>query len=484
MKIFKKLVSALIVLTLVLSLTACKSKDDKEDTTPEPTKAPTTAPVEDAGEEKPDQQEPAQEPATDVNAGEFAEPTDVDLGAYLDGSTQWEDDGGEYSIKNNTLIFDNAYYGDFCAVMLPGDFQNVNVKFTAQLTDIATDLDKEAGTWWDSEFLLLVRANYPGPAFRESDPQAGYCITSWGDMKTFCLGRSGYDDAFGEFSWPLADGQPHKVEFTVTNNADNTKVYLKVVVDGVELASVVDDGSLVKKERPSLYPDAGGINFRVKYLGAKIYGYDEAYAPSATGSTSGAELEVVQVGDYFGDPAAWENNGDAYTLTADGLTLNPGGDKVAVRLNKEVQNAVFKFTLKLTDIKTDLSEEEGTWWDSEFLCLLRSALADKGWTDGQRGYSLTSWGDMNTFYLGRSGYDDAFGKYEWPLGDGQPHDFEITLQNSEDNSKVTITVKIDGKEVASVVDDGSLVKQDRPALYPEAGGLTFRAKNIGVVISK
>ena len=456
------------MLMLVFSLTACKSKDEPTNTA-EPTAAvvPTEAP-----------QETTPTPAEAVQVAE------VDLGSYLSDAAALEDDGGDYTVKNNSLIFNNAYYGDFCAVRVPGEFQNVNTKLTLQFTELAKDLSVDAGTWWDSEFLLLVRSKYAGSAFVEgNEPQAGYCITSWGDMTQFALGRSGYDDVFGTFDWPLADGQPHKVEFTVINNEDNTQVTLKVVVDGVELASAVDDGSLVKKERPSLYPNAGGITLRAKYLGAIVTGFDAVPAAADTASTS-SEAQVVSVGDYFADASTWESDGGDTKITDAGIVFNTTeADQIAaVRLNKESQNTTIKFSLQFTDINKDLSMDAGTWWNSEFLCLLRSALADKGYTDGQTGYSITSWGDMSTFFLGRSGYDDAFGEFSWPMGDGQFHDFEITLQNNNDNTSVAITVKIDGQEVASVVDDGTKVKEGRAALFPEAGGVTFRCLDLGATV--
>jgi hypothetical protein len=471
MKKINGTVLIMVMLVMVFGLTACKPK---EETPAEPTKAPTAAPT-----TAPQVTEPAP-------AGTAAEVTEVDLGAYLSDDSKWEDDSGDYSIENNALVFNNAFYGDFCAVRLADQFQNVNTKFTLQLTDIAADLSEDAGTWWDSEFLLLVRSNYAGASFVEgNDPQAGYCITAWGDMKQFALGRSGYDDVFGVYDWPLADGQPHKVEFTVANNADNTQVTLKVVVDGVELATAVDDGSQVKKERPSLYPNAGGITLRCKYLGAMITGFDAASAAAGTDNqAAGSEAQTVLVGDYFSDASAWEDDGGDYTLSDTGIVFNTTepDQTAAVRLNKESQNGTVKFSLQFTDIDKELSMDEGTWWNSEFLCLLRSKLADKGYTEGQAGYSLVSWGDMSTFFLGRSGYDDAFGEFSWPMGDGQAHDFEITLQNNADNTSVTITVKIDGQEVASVVDDGTKVKEDRPALYPEAGGVTFRCVDLGVTV--
>jgi len=486
----KKVIAIFIVMSmLVLSLAACKkSEDNAGGNNGGKNQSGVTTPAEQSGDTTPAADTDSNSGSDTANSGQdgFIAAADLDLGDYFTGSTKLEDDGGDYTVKDNKLIFNNAYYGDFCAVRVPGEFQNVNAKMTVQFTDIAKDLSEDAGTWWDSEFLILVRSNYAGSSFVEgNDPQAGYCITSWGDMKQFALGRAGYDDAFGMYNWPLGDGQPHKVEFTVTNSEDNSKVYLKVVVDGVEIASAVDDGSKVKKERPSLYPQAGGITLRAKYLGATVTGFNAELAAAPASSSASTGEQLINVGDYLADASAWDVNGENVQISNAGVVFGTteAGQVAAVRLNKESQNSTIKFSLQFTDIDNTLSMEEFTWWDSEFLCLLRSALADKGYTDGQRGYSITSWGDMSSFYLGRSGYDDAFGEFSWPMADGKAHDFEISLENNEDNTAVTITIKIDGTEVAKVVDDGSKVKEGRPALFPEAGGVTFRCLNLGATVA-
>ena len=122
--------------------------------------------------------------------------------------------------------------------------------------------------------------------------------------------------------------------------------------------------------------------------------------------------------------------------------------------------------------------EDFTWWDSELLIIARSSIAATSWYDDgtQTGYTLTSWGDMSTVFIGRAGYDDAFGEYEWNVNDGEPHAVELSVVNNEDNTAVTVTLVVDGVEIASVVDDGTQIKNDRPGLYPDAGGLTIRCK--------
>lgn len=122
----------------------------------------------------------------------------------------------------------------------------------------------------DSEFLVVARSTIAGNSWQDDGSQKGYTLTAWGDMSEVCIGRCGYDDAFGTFQWNIADGEAHAIEFTVENNADNTQVTITLVVDGVEIAKVVDDGSLVKNERPNLYPDAGGLTIRCKWLDATI----------------------------------------------------------------------------------------------------------------------------------------------------------------------------------------------------------------------
>ena len=131
---------------------------------------------------------------------------------------------------------------------------------------------------------------------------------------------------------------------------------------------------------------------------------------------------------------------------------------------------------------TDLSEEEGTWWDSELMILARSSLLAPGWEDGQTGYSLTAWGDMKQVAIGRAGHDDAFGFIDWNVADGQEHEIEFSLTNNEDDTEVTIVLKMDGETVFETVDDGSIVKEDRIPLFPEGGNLTIRSKYLQVTV--
>lgn len=481
----KRFISLVCCLILAVSvLTGCSGEEKETNVTPtaaptaEEETTPTAEPVKDADESEQKVSEPVAEASK-----EPVEPVALNIGDYLSSDEKWEDDGGDYRIKDNVLEFNNAYYGDFCAVRLNESVQNVKVQYNVQFNDIAKDLSVDEGTWWDAEFLCLVRSNFAGSSFVEGiDGQAGYCITSWGDMSEFALGRSGYDDVFGTYKWSLNDGKEHSVEFTVTNNKENTLVFLTVAVDGEVIATAVDDGSQVKKERVSFFPDAGGITLRCKYLGAEIKAFGKVTAESDE-PVADTGSKTITLADYYNAADVWEVNGEGCSVNADGISFATvgSGESAAVRLAEKVQNGEYRFNLQFTQL-APVSMDDWTWWDSEFLCLFRSSLADKGFTDGQTGYSITSWGDMSTFFLGRSGYDDAFGEFEWPMGDGQPHDFVVTLQNNDSNTAVTITVEIDGTVVATVTDDGSLVKEDRVSLFPDEGGLTFRCLYLGAEV--
>lgn len=195
--------------------------------------------------------------------------------------------------------------------------------------------------------------------------------------------------------------------------------------------------------------------------------------------------EVVKVSDYFADESKWDDDGGYFTLDAEKIFFDnfAAGDYAAVRLNEQHQNVTYQFTVTLNKL-APVSMDDWTWWDSEFLVIARSTQAGSSWQDdgSQIGYTLTSWGDMSTVFIGRCGYDDAFGEFEWNINDGKPHDIELTVVNNEDNTAVTVTLVVDGTEIAQIVDDGSKVKNERPSLYPDAGGLTIRCKWLEAVI--
>ncbi len=257
----KKLIALLLALVMVISLAACTAENS--------TTAPSTsAPVESTPDEStpdestPDESEPAE-------GGEPAELTVIDVSDYFGDDAKWEDDSGYHERTAESILFDNFSAGDYCALRLTEEAQNVTYKFSVTINELAP-VTVDDGTWWDSELLIVARSSVAGSSWDDDGSRKGYTLTSWGDMSEVCIGRCGYDDAFGTFAWNINDGEAHEIEFTVENNADNTEVTITLVVDGVEIASVVDDGSLVKNERPSLYPDAGGLTIRCKWLEAII----------------------------------------------------------------------------------------------------------------------------------------------------------------------------------------------------------------------
>lgn len=249
----------LAALMLCAMLTACT--EDNKPTDPKPTEtkpAPT--------ETKPAPTEPA---PTTPPTEPAPKNTVINVADYFDKDDKWEDDGGEHKREAGKIHFDNFMAGDYCALRLKEEAKNVTYKFKVTISELAP-VSMDDWTWWDSEIAIIARSTLPASSWQEDGSQKGYTLTSWGDMKSVFIGRCGYDDAFGEFQWNVNDGKPHDIELTVENNDDNTQVTITLVVDGEQIASVVDDGSKVKEERPNLYPDAGGLTIRCKWLDATI----------------------------------------------------------------------------------------------------------------------------------------------------------------------------------------------------------------------
>ena len=192
----------------------------------------------------------------------------VNVADYLADDSKWEDDGGYFTRDARKLFFDNFSAGDYAAVRLNEPYQNVTYKFNVTINKLAP-VSMEDWTWWDSEFLVIARSAKAAYSWQDDGSQKGYTLTWWGNMSKVCIGRCGFDDAFGEFACNVGDGQTHSIELTVVNNDDGT-VTLKLVLDGNLVAEVVDDGTKVKNERPALYPDAGGLTIRCKWLEATI----------------------------------------------------------------------------------------------------------------------------------------------------------------------------------------------------------------------
>ena len=212
----------------------------------------------------PSETNPQTEPSNVVETSPVDEAKKIVVTDYL-GKDVWEDDGGDVTISDDKILFSNFFAGDFSSVRLMETAANATWEFTVQAKQIPEGLSEEAGDWWDAEFLAIIRSALPGGSYLDGE-QTGYTITSWGDLNTVYIGRAGYDDAFGSVAWPLGDGQPHVISFTAENNESSTVVHLTLTVDGEVIFECDDDGSLVKKERVSLYPDAGGLTIRCKYL--------------------------------------------------------------------------------------------------------------------------------------------------------------------------------------------------------------------------
>lgn len=206
--------------------------------TNKPTEAPTAAPTEPAGDAA-------------INVDEF-----------VGDAANWEFDTDLCEIVNGKLHFDTNFPGDYCAAMLKKPQTNGTYKLTLTVNALADFEDM-----YMTELFIIARAAYAGTTWNGEDcGQTGYTISAWGDLSEFCLGRCGYDDAFGTFKWNINDGKPHVIEITTTNNADNTAVEIVVTIDGEEVARAIDDGTKIKKERPNLYPNEGNLVIRAKWM--------------------------------------------------------------------------------------------------------------------------------------------------------------------------------------------------------------------------
>jgi predicted small lipoprotein YifL len=246
----KKILSLVLVALMVATMCACG--------TTEPTKAPAT--------NAPTNAPTTQVPTTTQSAPQG--PTVVTLSDYFADESKWEDDGGYFDMDDEKIFFDNFSAGDYAAVRMNEEHQNVTYKFNVTINKLAP-VSMEDWTWWDSEFCVIARSTLAASSWQDDGSQKGYTLTWWGDMSEVAIGRCGMDDAFGTFQANIGDGQAHDIEFTVVNNEDGT-VSLKLVIDGNVIAEVVDDGTKSKNDRPTLYPDAGGLTIRAKWLEAIV----------------------------------------------------------------------------------------------------------------------------------------------------------------------------------------------------------------------
>ena len=249
----KKILSlTLVVLMLVAMLCACsENPTNNPSTDPDPTPgagSQETDPTDDSGNNGGDD-------SSDVVV--------IDVSDYLSDSSKWEFDSEYAFVKDGKLEYDNEGFGDFAAAMLTEAAKNVTYKITLTVNGIPSGLDDS--NWWDSELLIMGRSSIAGPGWRDDGSQTGYCLTSWGDLSEVCIGRAGKDD-LATVEWNINDGQPHEIELSVVSNEDDSVVTITLVVDGVELAKVEDDGSQIKNDRPASYPNAGNLTIRAKWV--------------------------------------------------------------------------------------------------------------------------------------------------------------------------------------------------------------------------
>lgn len=250
----KKILSLVLAIVMVAAmLCACNPSNDSQPagtTTAAPTPTTTT-------------------PAPTTTVAPTPEgPTVVTLSDYFADDSKWEDDGGYHERDDSKIFFDNYLAGDYAAVRMNEQYQDVTYKFNVTISKLAP-VSMDDWTWWDSEFCVIARSTLAASSWQDDGTQKGYTLTWWGDMSEVAIGRCGMDDAFGMFACNIGDGQAHEIEFTVVNNEDGT-VTLKLIVDGNLIAEVVDDGTKQKNERPTLYPDAGGLTIRAKWLEATV----------------------------------------------------------------------------------------------------------------------------------------------------------------------------------------------------------------------
>ena len=212
--------------------------------------------------------------------------------------------------------------------------------------------------------------------------------------------------------------------------------------------------------------------------------------PTGTSSTNNGGNEtnpvVVNLADYFADKAKWEDDGGFFDMTAEQIHFDnfSAGDYAALRMTEAYKDVTYKFNVTINQL-APVSMDDWTWWDSEFCVIARSTLAASSWQEdgSQKGYTLTWWGDMTQVVIGRCGYDEACGTFDANIGDGQPHDIEFTVKSNADGS-VSLKLVIDGTVVADVVDTGAprSDKPDRPTSYPDASGITLRAKWLDLIV--
>jgi len=204
--------------------------------------------------------------------------------------------------------------------------------------------------------------------------------------------------------------------------------------------------------------------------------------PTEAPTNPAGDSNVINADDFLGDAANWEFDTDLYEFVDGKLHFDTNfpGDYCAAMLKKPQTNGTYKLTLTVNE----LADFEDMYM-TELFIIARAAYAGTAWSGedcGQTGYTISAWGDLSEFCLGRCGYADAFGTFKWNINDGKPHVIEITTTNNADNTAVEIVVTIDGEEVARATDDGSKIKKERPNLYPNEGNLVVRAKWMDITV--
>lgn len=215
--------------------------------------------------------------------------TTVNVGSLLDAS-KWEMSGDKVSISSSGIVFDTAAKGVYTAILSKDTATDVTYKLNVKLSDIPQGLksDGDPWDWWDAELLIMARGKVAGTS--STDGQAGYCLTSWGDMKTVYIGKSGSDDYFTPdgVEWDLWDGEAHDIEFT-TENISGGKVKITLKVDGKQIFSGEDTGEVKnenkKEKHERIHTEAGGLVIRAKYVGVTVKGVEEP-EPTTPGDTS------------------------------------------------------------------------------------------------------------------------------------------------------------------------------------------------------
>ena len=252
----------------------------------------------------------------------------------------------------------------------------------------------------------------------------------------------------------------------------NNESYAGKLVESVTGAEAVASGKAVTITLPAAADSfVITLNAQVRVDNITVY----------TGAAPEAPIQVTEMNiDEHMDAAKWTINGENAAIENGQLKINAIGGCTSAMLNESAQNASFNFTMTIDKLADDCYSN---WWGSELIIVARSSVAGGGWEDGaQTGYTLAAWGDMTEWFIGRAGKDDLYGKFIMNINDGQPHDIQLKTVNNADNTAVTITVILDGEQVAEFVDDGSIVREGRPNLYPEGGNFTIRSTNVNVTL--